>query len=62
MFIALFVLVIIQFIFSRSGAKPNANLLVFSKAMAEYTKQLVEYIGFNTNEKPWPVGHWPNVK
>jgi len=29
--------------------------------MSEYTKQLVAYVGFNSDEKPWPVGDWPEV-
>ncbi len=57
----LFIVTITQFIYSWLGDKPNAKILVFSQNMAEYTKQLVEYVGFNTNEKPWPIGDWPDV-
>lgn len=57
----LFVITITQFIYSWIGDAPNEKVLVFTKAMAEYTKQLVEYVGFNTNVKPWPIGDWPNL-
>ena len=57
----LFVITITQFIYSWLGSEPNGKILVFTKDMAEYTKQLVEYVGFNTNVKPWPIGDWPDV-
>ncbi len=57
----LFVITITQFIYSWLGGEPNEKILIFSQNMAEYTKQLVEYVGFNTNEKPWPIGDWPEV-
>ncbi len=57
----LFVITITQFIYSWLSGEPNEKILTFSQNMAEYTKQLVEYVGFNTNEKPWPIGDWPDV-
>lgn len=57
----LFVIVITQFIYIWLAGEPNDKILQFTKGMAEYTKQLVEYVGFNTNEKPWPAGDWPDV-
>ena len=58
----LFVITITQFIYCWLGDEPNEKILVFTKDMAEYSKQLVEYVGFNTNEKPWPKGDWPDVE
>ena len=57
----LFIVSITQFIYSWLGDEPNEKILVFSQDMAEYTKQLVEYVGFNTSVKPWPIGDWPDV-
>lgn len=57
----LFVITITQFIYSWLSGEPNDKILHFTKGMSEYTKQLVEYVGFNSNEKPWPVGDWPDV-
>ena len=58
----LFVITITQFIYSWLGDEPNDKILIFTEGMAEYTKQLVEYVGFNTNTKPWPIGDWPNIE
>lgn len=57
----LFVIAITQFIYSWLTGEPNEKILHFTEGLAEYSKQLVSYVGFNTDEKPWPVGEWPDV-
>lgn len=57
----LFVIAVCQFIYSWVIGEPNDKLLHFTSGLAEYTKQLVSYVGFNSEEKPWPVGEWPTV-
>ncbi|WP_373032814.1 DUF4389 domain-containing protein [Sulfurovum sp.] len=57
----LFVIAITQYIYSWLTGEPNDKILYFTEGLAEYTKQLVSYIGFNTDEKPWPLGDWPDV-
>lgn len=57
----LFVIAITQFIYSWLTGEPNEKILHFTEGLAEYAKQIVSYVGFNTDEKPWPVGDWPDV-
>ncbi len=57
----LFVIAITQFIYTWVSGEPNDKILQFSERLAEYTKQLVAYVSFNTDEKPWPVGDWPTI-
>ena len=57
----LFVIAITQYIYSWLTGEPNEKILSFTEGLAEYSKQLVSYVGFNTDEKPWPVGEWPDV-
>jgi hypothetical protein len=57
----LFVIAITQFIYSWLTGEPNEKILYFTEGLAEYSKQLVSYVGFNTDEKPWPAGDWPDV-
>ena len=57
----LFVISITQYIYSWLTGEPNDKILYFTEGLAEYTKQLVSYVGFNTDEKPWPLGDWPDV-
>jgi len=55
----LFVIAITQLIYAWASGEPNDRLLGFNQSLAEYMKQLVEYLGFNTDKKPWPMGDWP---
>ncbi len=57
----LFVIVACQFIYSWLIGEPNDRLLYFTAGLAEYSKQIVSYVAFNSEEKPWPVGDWPSV-
>lgn len=57
----LFVIAITQYIYSWLTGEPNDKILYFTESLAEYSKQLVAYVGFNTDERPWPVGEWPDV-
>ena len=57
----LFLITVCQFIYSWLIGEPNDKLLHFTSGLAEYSKQLVSYIGFNSDERPWPVGEWPTV-
>ena len=57
----LFVIAITQYIYSWLTGEPNEKILVFTADLGEYTKQLVAYVGFNTDEKPWPIGDWPDT-
>jgi len=59
--IVLFVIAITQYIYSWLTGEPNDKILYFTEGLSEYTKQLVSYVGFNTDEKPWPFGDWPDV-
>jgi hypothetical protein len=55
----LFVIAVGQLIYSWISGSPNEKILSFSQSMGEYVKQIVLYISFNTDEKPWPSADWP---
>ncbi len=57
----LFVITVCQFIYSWLIGEPNDKLLHFTRGLAKYAKQLVSYVGFNSDEKPWPAGAWPTT-
>ncbi len=59
--VILFVVAITQFIYTWLSGEPNEKILDFTEGLSEYAKQLVSYVGFNSDEKPWPFGDWPNV-
>lgn len=55
----LFVIAVGQLIYSWLSGRPNEKILPFTASMAEYAKQIVMYLSFNTDEKPWPSADWP---
>ena len=57
--IVLFAITIIQFIKALLTGTPFAELQSFGGALAEYNKQLVAYLSYQSDEKPFPVGPWP---
>jgi len=57
--IILTVIAVGQLIYTWVSGTPNEKVLPFTKSMAEYTKQIVLYVSFNTDTKPWPSSDWP---
>ncbi|WP_295418125.1 DUF4389 domain-containing protein [Sulfurovum sp.] len=60
--LVLFVIAVAQFVYSFLTKEPNEQLLVFNSALAQYMRQIIAYVGFNTDEKPWPMGKWPKAE
>ncbi len=50
---------IFQFIYSLMFDKPNEKVLEFTKSLSEFAKEIIGYVSFNTQKKPWPIGDWP---
>jgi len=59
--LVLFVIAIAQLVYVWLTGNPNEKLLQFNQSLAQYMKQLVKYLGFNTDDRPWPVGEWPQA-
>lgn len=60
--IALFIgLVVIFFQFGSVllAGKPNEPLFPFGKSLSTYVAQLLLYLTYNSEEKPFPLSHWP---
>ena len=51
--------VVLQFFWVLIGGKTNARLAVFGQSLATYTYQIVRYLTFNTEERPFPFSDWP---
>ena len=57
--VVLFFIAVFQVMYTWAKDESNKNLLDFTYSLAEYNKQIISYVGFNTEMKPWPVGDWP---
>lgn len=60
--IVLAVTVIIQFLWTLFAGSPNESLRDFGRRAAEWLRQVVEYLTYAGNERPWPFGRdWPEA-
>lgn len=57
--IVLAFVVVLQFLNVLFTRSTQPNLLAFGGNLAEYVRQIVAYLTFNTEEKPFPFGEWP---
>ena len=54
------VIVLLQFLHVLFTGKPNARLLEVGLSLAQYVYQVVEYLTFNTEVRPFPFdAEWP---
>ena len=51
--------VIFQFLHLLIIRDRNENLLRFGAELSRYIYQVLRFLNFNSNEKPFPVGNWP---
>lgn len=55
----LFVISLVQFVIVLAGGTPNARLVLFGRSLAHYYRQIVIFMTFATEEKPFPFNDWP---
>lgn len=55
----LVVAVLFQFVSTLITAQRNQQLLAFSRALAVWLHQVMDYISFNRDDRPWPFDAWP---
>jgi hypothetical protein len=51
--------VVFQFLATLFTGAPNAQLRLFGLSLAAFIYQIVSYLTFNSDEKPFPFGPWP---
>lgn len=60
--ILLFLVAIVQTALNLFSDGPNLNLQQFSASLGEYLKQIADYVGYVSDEKPFPFSDWPDAK
>ena len=58
--IVLVTLVVLQFGFKLVTCETNSKLGAFSKNINRYIFQLLQFVTFNQDEKPFPFSEWPS--
>ncbi|MEX2327343.1 MAG: DUF4389 domain-containing protein [Pseudomonadales bacterium] len=57
--IVLVAVVVLQFFIVLFTREPNDRLLDFGEDIGVFIFQIIQYLTFNTEEKPFPFGPWP---
>jgi hypothetical protein len=57
--VVLVAVVAFQFLATLFAGETNARLRAFALSLAAFIYQIVAYVTFNSDEKPFPFGPWP---
>jgi hypothetical protein len=52
------VLAVVQFVLALVNA-PNARLSQFGRSLGQYLRQIADFVGFATEDVPFPFSDWP---
>ena len=55
----MWVLVALQFLFSLIRGEDNENLRTFGASLSKYIFQALQFLTYNSEEKPFPFSDWP---
>jgi len=56
------VIVVLQGLVSTFGSGPNERLTEFGGSLAAYISQIVRFLSFADEKKPYPFSEWPQSK
>jgi uncharacterized protein DUF4389 len=60
LFFLIWLLVIFQFLMKLITSELNGQLLDFSDSLTKYVSQILLYITFKSEERPFPFSAWPS--
>ena len=55
------VIMVAQTLFVFASGAPNSNLIIFGEALAEYIKQIIDFLFYKSNTKPFPFAPFPAI-
>ena len=56
----LYIIVLVQFFFDLISGKPNNRLCQFSSEFKNYIAEVVAFLTYQSDAKPFPFSDWPN--
>lgn len=56
----IFILCAAQFLFCLISGAPNEYLQDFGRQLGQFMAQIVDYLSFSSNERPFPFKSWPD--
>jgi|GEM_PF-247390 len=58
----MFVLIVIQFVFTLVTGESNTRLQVFAQSLSQYIFQMLRFLTYNSEDKPFPFADWPQAE
>lgn len=58
--LAIIVLTIFQSAFVILTGQPNGRLLILGRQLADYVRQIIVFLTFNHEQRPFPFSAWPS--
>jgi hypothetical protein len=55
-------LAVIQFVLLLVNGEPSRSLVRFSDSLGQYVQQIIRYLGWRSNQKPYPFEQWPEAR
>jgi hypothetical protein len=55
----IFLFAVFQFVYTLIFKEQNERVSEVSKPLAQFAKQIASYLMMLSEEKPWPLGDWP---
>ncbi len=50
---------VVQWVLVLLSGEPNSRLKGFTKSLNQYAFQIMEYVSFNADKRPFPLSDWP---
>ncbi len=60
--LVMWVVCVLQFLLVIFQGEKNSNLQQLGGTLSEYFAQILRFVSFNTEEKPFPFAPWPAAK
>lgn len=60
--VLLFFLALFQFLCALIVREPNGNVRSFGKGLSRYLAEIVQFLTYNTERKPWPFSPWSDLR
>ena len=54
-------LIIVQFVFALFSGNSDEKLRVFGASLSKYLFQILSFLTYNSEQKPYPFADWPEV-
>lgn len=60
--IIVLIMSIVQFLSSILMDAPNKKITTFGNSLSQYAYEIIQYLTYNTEKKPYPFDSWPEAQ